>query len=51
MTTLWVERIYLNLFYYFMILLKYNNVVILSLIISFAYVLKNFLNQFNLLYI
>jgi hypothetical protein len=33
MVTLWAEMIYLNLFYYFMILFQCNNVVILSLII------------------
>jgi hypothetical protein len=32
-TTLWVERIYLSLFYCFMILFNYNNIIILSLII------------------
>jgi hypothetical protein len=35
MIILWIEIIYLNIFYYFMIIFQCNNVVILNLIIFY----------------
>jgi hypothetical protein len=38
--TLWTETMYLNLFYYFVILFECNNIVILNLIIFYLIVIN-----------